>query len=427
MPSLGKFEIGIVGNGLSAYLVLKHLVSLAPDIKIAVFNSNQYNAIEGPAYLKNEKAHFFLNTPSSKIALSDENAYDFCDFLGLNKEERDWHFASRTEYGQYAKAKLSPYESYASHFSIANQIKKSEEGFEIYTNEGIVSCNKILLATGNDFDNAWQGIIKSVWDFDYSVLKPTDKVIVVGTGLTMFDIAGAISDNNRQVAITAISKSGLMPAVQPEKASQPIHFEWDRVSKISLLEVVRQFRKNLEPANGEWWRSIDGMRPVTIDLWNNFSVFEKKQFIIHLLSKWNRARHRAPQQVLEKVNNLIQNKTLVIKRGKVVQASANYVKLADGTVLNADYVFYAGGSILNPFKSSQTFWQNLKDEDWLESHPTGMGINATPKFQLIGKNGSTVSGAYTIGNNMRGTLLECTAIPELKVHAKIVATELLGN
>jgi uncharacterized NAD(P)/FAD-binding protein YdhS len=305
--------------------------------------------------------------------------------------------------------------------------KRSEEGFEVYSNEGIISCNKILLATGNDFDNAWQGVIKSVWDFDYSVLKPTDKVIVIGTGLTMFDVAGAISDNCNQVTITAISKSGLMPAVQPVKASPPIPFEWNRVTRISLLEVVRQLRKNIELANGEWWRAIDGMRPVTIDLWNNFSVFEKNQFINQLQSKWNRARHRAPQQVFEKVNNLIQSNTLVIKQGRVVQASANFVKLADGTILNADYVFYAGGSIGNPFNSSQPFWQNLKEEDWLDSHPSGMGINATPKFQLIGKDGNAVSGAYTIGNNMRGTLLECTAIPELKVHAKKVAAELLGK
>jgi uncharacterized NAD(P)/FAD-binding protein YdhS len=427
MPSLGKYEIGIVGNGLSAYLVLRHLVVLAPEIKIALFNSNQYNAIEGHAYLKNEKAHFFLNTPSSKIALSDENAYDFCDFLNLNPEERDWHFALRTEYGQYAKSKLAHYDSYTSHFSTANEIKRSEEGFEVFTNEGKVSCNKILLATGNDFHNTWQGIIKSVWEFDYSILKPTDKVIVVGTGLTMFDIAGAISDNCRQVTITAISKSGLMPAVQPFKASTPIPFQWDRVTPITLLEVFSQFRKNLELAKGEWWRAIDGMRPVTIELWNNFSVFEKKQFINHLTSKWNRARHRAPQQVFEKVNNLIQNDTLVIKQGKVVQASSNFVKLADGSILNADYVFYAGGAITNPFSSSQPFWQNLKEEDWLDSHPSGMGVNATPKFQLIGKNGNPVSGAYTIGNNMRGTMLECTAIPELKVHAKKVAAELLGN
>ncbi len=427
MPSLGKYEIGIVGNGLSAYLVLKHLVSLAPEIKVALFNSSQYNAIEGPAYLKNEKAHFFLNTPSSKIALSDENAYDFCDFLGLNAEERDWHFASRADYGKYAKSKLALYDSYARQFGSATDIKRSREGFEVYTNDGIVSCNKVLLATGNDFDNAWQGVIKSVWDFDYSVLKPTDKVIVIGTGLTMFDVAGAISDNCNQVTITAISKSGLMPAVQPVIPSPPIPFEWDRVTRISLFEVVKQLRKNLELANGEWWRALDGMRPVTIDLWNNFSVFEKKQFINHLLSKWNRARHRAPKQVFEKVNNLIQSNTLVIKQGRVVQASANFVKLADGTILNADYVFYAGGAISNPFNSSQPFWQNLKEEDWLVSHPSGMGINATPKFQLIGKNGNPVSGAYTIGNNMRGTLLECTAIPELKVHAKKVAAELLGN
>jgi uncharacterized NAD(P)/FAD-binding protein YdhS len=426
MPGLGKYEIGIVGNGLSAYLVLKHLVALAPDVKIALFNSDHYKAIEGPAYLKNAKANFFLNTPSNKIALSDENAYDFCDFLGLSLEERDWHFASRTEFGQYAKSKLAHYDSYANQFGSANKIKRNEEGFEIHTNEGIVTCNKILLATGNDFDNAWQGVIKSVWNFDYSVLKPTDKVIVIGTGLTMFDIVGAISDNCKEVTITAISKSGLMPAVQPAKATTPIPFVWDRDTPISLFETLRQLRKNLELANGEWWRTIDGMRPVTIDLWNNFSVFEKKQFINHLLSKWNRARHRAPQQVFEKVNGLIQNKALEIRQGKVVQASANFVKLADRTILNADYVFYAGGAILNPFKSSQPFWQNVKEEDWIDIHPSGMGVNATPKFQLIGKDGAQVNGAYTIGNNMRGTLLECTAIPELKVHAKKVAEQLLG-
>jgi uncharacterized NAD(P)/FAD-binding protein YdhS len=127
------------------------------------------------------------------------------------------------------------------------------------------------------------------------------------------------------------------------------------------------------------------------------------------------------------VNNLIQSNTLVIKQGKVVQASSNFVKLADGSILNADYVYYAGGAITNPFSSSQPFWQNLKEEDWLEAHESGMGIKATTKFQLIGKDRIPVKGAYTIGNNMRGTMLECTAIPELKVHAKKVAAELLGN
>jgi hypothetical protein len=46
---------------------------------------------------------------------------------------------------------------------------------------------------------------------------------------------------------------------------------------------------------------------------------------------------------------------------------------------------------------------------------------------LIGTNGLPVEGAYTIGNNMRGTLLECTAIPELKVHAIKVAQLLSGE
>lgn len=427
MPHLGDFEIGIIGNGLSGHLVLKWLLEMNPAAKVALFNGSAYLPIEGPAYLKNSEAEFFLNTPSNRIALSEENGYEFCEFLGLTDENKDWHFAARSDYGQYAKTKLAPFSVLATLFTEALAITRSKNQFSVKVKEGEVKCAQILLATGNDFSCPWNGVIKSPWEFDFSMLKPSDEVIVIGTGLTMFDILGAISDSKQQLKVTAISKSGLMPAVQPLKASPPILFDWDKESKMSLMAIFRQLRKNIANSDGDWWRAIDGLRPVTIALWKQLSVFEKRQFINHLLSKWNRVRHRAPIQVYDKVLKQLNGGSLSILKGKVEQASANFVKLSDGQILKADYVFYAGGAISNPLKSEALLWKQLDQENWIAVQECGLGLQTTPQFNLVGKDGIEVVGAYTIGNTMRGTLLECTAIPELKVHAKLVAEQLLKN
>jgi uncharacterized NAD(P)/FAD-binding protein YdhS len=127
------------------------------------------------------------------------------------------------------------------------------------------------------------------------------------------------------------------------------------------------------------------------------------------------------------VLNQLKGGSLSILKGKVEQASANFVKLSDGQILKADYVFYAGGAISDPLKSESLLWKQLAQENWIASHESGLGLRATPHFNLVGKDGIEVVCAYTLGNTMRGTLLECTAIPELKVHAKLVAEQLLKN
>jgi uncharacterized NAD(P)/FAD-binding protein YdhS len=427
MPHLGDFDIGIIGNGLSGHLVLKWLLEMNPSVKIALFNGSAYLPIEGPAYLKNSETDFFLNTPSNKIALSEENGYEFCEFLSLSDENRDWHFAARSDYGRYAKTKLAPFSSLATSFTEALAITRSNSQFSIEVEEGEIGCTQILLATGNDFSCPWNGVIKNPWQFDFSILKPNDEVLVIGTGLTMFDVLGAISDSKKPIRITAISKSGLMHAVHPLNVSPPILFDWDSESRMSLQAIFRQLRRNIAVSNGEWWRAIDGLRPVTIALWEQLSIFEKRQFINHLLSKWNMVRHRAPIQVYDKVLNQLNGGSLSILKGKVEQASANFVKLSDGQILKADYVFYAGGAISDPLKSESLLWKQLAKESWVATHECGLGLQATPQFNLVGKDGIEVLGAYTIGNTMRGVMLECTAIPDLKVHAKLVAEQLLKN
>ena len=424
MPSEQSFQVGIIGNGLAGHLVARALLEIRPDCKIALFGSEKLQAVKGLPYSENNSANFILNTPASRISLDENNPYDFCDFLKLPERNRDWHFASRQSFGFYAKEKLCFLNEKLSNFGEAVAIERSGYKYLVSTNEVNIECQQILLATGNDFSTPWIGIIEEPWLFDFSYLKDGDEVVVVGTGLTMMDITSAVQKTGKNVKVTAVSSSGSLPLAHLEDQLNTIAFEKDNKERTDLLSLLKSIRKAINEAEiegNDLRQVIDGLRPHTISLFAKLSVYDKRRFFTYLSGFWNRVRHRAPIEVAKLVSNLKERGLFTIQKGRIVQASQNYVKLTSGQIIKGDYVFYAGGPLANPFKSKHPLWSELRKEGWIQTHYSGIGLQVVNKFQLVGKSNEPVEGAFAMGNLLRGELLECTAIPELKIHAKEVA------
>ena len=72
-------------------------------------------------------------------------------------------------------------------------------------------------------------------------------------------------------------------------------------------------------------------------------------------------------------------------------------------------------------KSENTLLRNLYQQGIIEKNPVGLGICATPEGNVINAGNTVMPGLYAIGNLMKGVLWECTAVPELRLSAELIA------
>ena len=67
----------------------------------------------------------------------------------------------------------------------------------------------------------------------------------------------------------------------------------------------------------------------------------------------------------------------------------------------------------------------LRDAGTIAADPHGLGVQATPQFEVLDRHGALVRGLYCLGPLLRGQLWEITAVPELRLAARQLAEQLL--
>jgi uncharacterized NAD(P)/FAD-binding protein YdhS len=60
------------------------------------------------------------------------------------------------------------------------------------------------------------------------------------------------------------------------------------------------------------------------------------------------------------------------------------------------------------------------------SHPLGMGLAASPRGEILDAKGEPVPGLFALGPPLRGVLFECTAIPDIRKQAALLAGHMVA-
>lgn len=276
------------------------------------------------------------------------------------------------------------------------------------------------------------------WNLESGARSPR-RVIVIGTGLTAVDTLLSASTRWPGAKLVAVSRHGLLPRVHAREAldayadQQSLNDEL--LATTSIAQMFRKVRQAIVQNGGEWRSIIDGMRPINSLLWQGFSTRQRWQFLRHARWIWESARHRIPPASHDAIDQLREEGRLEILAARVLRVDGSAplrmtVRERESQLdmaLESDLVIQATGLDTACAYTEHDLIAGLLQHGLAVPDPLQLGIRTELDGRLRNGDGKIQAGLYAIGSLLRGSLWECTAMPEIRKAAHVVADHLAKN
>jgi uncharacterized NAD(P)/FAD-binding protein YdhS len=291
----------------------------------------------------------------------------------------------------------------------------------------------VVLATGNPAPKtAGAGsrrVIADPWALTaLERIGPEDAVIIVGTGLTMVDMALWLDGTGRKGRITALSRRGLTPRVHGAGHDAP------RPPTAEMLsgQLSERLAAGRRLASKSGWRGVmEGLRPVTARLWVEADATTRARWLRHLRPWWDVHRHRVPPGVDEALNRMKAAGRLGVVSGRVegIDTGTHGVTVhwrpRDGSVqppLSGQWLIDCSGPGHAALDDPVT--GPLIRAGRARLDPVGIGLDLDPGGRLLGADGAPDDRLFALGPPARAAFWETTAVPDIRRRIEDLADRL---
>ena len=267
-------------------------------------------------------------------------------------------------------------------------------------------------------------------------LAPGDDLLLVGSGLTMVDIALRLIDLRPQARLESVSRTGLLP--QPHRWPGQRHplADFRLPPPGTPLRALRAAFDRASAASyaqgGDWRDAINAVRPYTQDIWKGLSLDEQRRFLHTYRRYWDIHRHRMAPAVAAWVGSLRDDGQLragagLIERVAEVRGRLQVsIRRRDG--LLDERAFAAAVNCTGPAGSvvgaGSPLYDSLLSAGLVRPHPLGLGLDTAATGALYDESGTISTTLFTLGWLRRGELWESVAIPEIRAQAADIAFRL---
>jgi uncharacterized NAD(P)/FAD-binding protein YdhS len=269
-----------------------------------------------------------------------------------------------------------------------------------------------------------------------------DNILLIGTGLTMIDLAVQLNAAGHQGIITAISRHGLLPN------KHRVFNRLEGAASADLLppvlptkvrEVFSTIRAACEKASNtdsDWRLVVNQLRPHTQSIWKGLDTVDKKRFLRHARPLWEVLRHRMPPEVANVVEEMREDYRLRIVAGRLLTAvvSGNSTEVTmrlrrSGRIQTATYrrIINCTGPNIDLRATSDRFIQGLLQSGSILPDELGLGLQLDEQGYAIQANNSRSGTIVALGALRKGQLWETTAVPELRVQAAQLAQQIVES
>lgn len=447
-----------MGGGASGTLLAANLLRQARAPLRILLLEKSGRVGRGLAYSTPSPRHL-LNVPAGRMSAFPDDAEHFLRWVRRGEPATGpGDFVQRRLYGRYLEAVLLEAGEAAAP-GVELQTRAGEVTGLVETPTGVClelaggercEARRAVLALGNapsaDLPVPDGGLYaspryrRSPWEGGgLGHIPPKDTVLVVGTGLTMVDAVLSLAEQGHQGPLHALSRHGLLPHVHRPCAPLP----WERPlveasgEAPGLRALLRGLRRDVRAAHaqGRDWRDVvDGLRPVTVALWQGLSEPERGRFLRHLRAFWDVHRHRMAPGVARTVERLQREGRLHVHAGRVrafllteggVEVRYRPRGEREEAALGVQHVINCTGVDGAMTRASQPLLRALLDAGLARRDALGLGLATRDEGALVDARGRASERLFTLGPLRRGELWETTAVPELRAQAHALATRLL--
>ena len=425
-----KTQVAIIGAGFSGTMAAVQLARRGIDV---VLNGRGTQAGRGVAYSTEDAAHL-LNIPAAKMSAWPDRPDDFVDTIAGERFGPE-DYVPRMLFGRYLRrildestVRLVEREAVA--------VARSDDGWNVQLADGrTIKAAALVLAMGNQPPDALpfaRELPERLFASDpwgaagraaiAAAVASGGDVLVVGTGLSMVDVALSLDAAGHQGKLVAVSRRGQMPHVSfPLRSEVPSS---DSAPSGSLAELWRWLRQRTNEI--DWRDAVDSVRPRTHELWRSLSEVDQRRFMRHARPWWDVHRHRVAPQVGAKVERMINSGRMEVIGGRIQSLREvdggieAVIRRRGATEADAPRRFAVGINCTGPLHAirhtNDGVLRSLLDAGLVEPDHLGIGLRVDDQVRVSG-----ADRLWAMGSLGKARYWEIIAVPDIRVQAEMVA------
>ena len=410
-------RVAIVGAGYSGTIAAVEIARSAPGAEIILIEKSGRFAA-GAAYGTDSPGHR-LNVRARNMSALAGDPDHFARWAEGEGHDGD-DYVPRRDYRRYLADLL---DRAAGVIRVTGEAVAVEDGGVRLESGERIGCEAAVLAGGNypsrlpaafgpdGIDDPWGA------DGPAAVARAAaagGELLLVGTGLTMVDMAVSLDEAGFAGRITALSRRGLVPRAHVSPPLPPL----DRTPPERLSALVREVRSN-EP----WRASVDGLRPYSVGLWRGLDEAEQRRFLRHLRPWWDVHRHRIAPEVAERIAAMRGEGRLEVMAGRIVRVEGGTATIARRGGGVTERRFAAAINCTGPEgaieRVGDPLIRQLLASGRARPDRLGLGLDVDSESRVLGNGPSPA--LYALGPLTRGAFWEMVAVPDIRGQAAGVA------
>lgn len=451
--------VAIIGGGISGAGVAYHLArARCAERPVIVVFEPRAELGRGLAYDTADPAHR-INVPAAKMSLQPDDQGEFQAWIEARdavaddpgaKQPDGSLFPRRQLFGAYVASMVKPLldDGTVRHRRArVTDVERRAGRWLISDDEGgVTEADIVAIATSHPPPAApgrlaaklsphTRFIADTTKPDALDVVRPHDRVLVIGNGLTAADVIASLAQRGHDGPVTAISRRGLRSRGHAPVPQEPFgDFVSDAAhSAAALLARVRAAIGAAKAQGISWHGVIDQVRAQGCDLWQALPVAERRRLVRHLRPYWDVHRFRIAPQVEAVLDEAVAAGRLDILAGSVADARM------EGEVIlcslqprhqrqplerNYDAVVVTTGPAHGGILETQPWLAALAAGGHLALDPTGLGLACNERSEAIGPSGRADPSLLISGPLARGTFGELMGLPQVSEHAFFIASEI---
>ncbi len=456
-------RVAIVGGGASGALAAVHLLREPREqggLELELID-REGEFGPGVAYATEDELHL-LNVPAVRMGAVSGHPEHFHDWLLEHDHEvPEEAFMPRGLYGAYLRDLLASSEAAAADVPVrrrAGEVVAIAErasgnghgnGVELTIADGSqVAADRAILAPGplGGGDpipippelRAGGRYVADPWaPGALDRARHEREVLIVGTGLTMVDVALSLCAGEGGPRVRAVSRHGLVPRRHRRELTRIRRFPLPTASgelAPVMAAILGQIGRVAQ--QGDDWRDvIDSMRPVTPALWKALKTEEKRRFLRELQRLWDVHRFRMAPDVADRLEELEEAGRIRTGSGAIVSlephgggASVSLRTLGchDLDLLDVGAIVNCTGAGCDLRSDAPPLLRGLLEAGAARPDELGLGLDVAADGALLDAEGRASERIYAVGALRKGVEWEAIGITEIRDHSAAAAARIVA-
>jgi uncharacterized NAD(P)/FAD-binding protein YdhS len=443
-----QIQIAIIGGGASGTLTAINLLrKLNREAKLYLIEKHESALFRGAAY-SSQLSYEPLNVHAGKMSAFAHLPDSFYQWVVDNRStaihresfvSRRWYGDYLTELYQKFKAQNKLVKAKTVIDTVTSVCRDEASGLYTIKFEGrdALTADYVVFATGNEppqdiftpeqISAMGTHYVSLPWFSDpLKGVKPSDNVLIVGTGLTMVDHVVSLYKQGHQGKVYCFSRNGYLPLPHNDTSNYTFDVSFDGKSAREVFFEIRRAFRNAAAKGVTWQSVIDGLRIRTARIWRNLPTAERKVFLRYFKNYWEIHRHRMPQAsagVLEQMQN---EGKLELHNGKYNKVEVNgdavtfyYTDKATGEQrsFNTNLIINCTGPSGDYMQCSNAMMKDAIAKGWMKQDELKIGIEIGIRGEIMMSNGIVLKNCYAVGPLRKASEWESTAMREIRSQA----------